>query len=157
MKLLISGCEVLIDDEDYPLLSRYSWYVKKDKYGNNAYVCTAAYVNKKPYKLSMHRLIMGMRQCELDHADRNGLNNQKSNLRYCTSDQNSYSRRKSNKLGFKGVKQYGVNSFHAILHVNKKMLKQGPFRTAEDAARAYDSMAMEHHGSFAVLNFGHRE
>lgn len=150
--LVISNCAVTIDIEDYPLLSRYNWYVKHDKYCS--YVVCDVWLNKKRCKLYMHRLIMGMRKGEYDHINRNALDNRKENLRICTRKQNVANRNVANKFGFRGVTRYkGTRDFIARIVDNGTRVTIGKFKTKEEAARAFDKKAKELHGEFACLNF----
>ena len=76
----------LVDDEDYELVNKYNWY-----FG-------AGYARSME-KILMHRLIMKAKKGQMiDHIDGNGLNNQRSNLRFCTHSQNM-----ANKKGFKNT------------------------------------------------------
>jgi hypothetical protein len=91
-----------------------------------------------------------------DHRDGNGLNNQRENLRPCTESQNSQNRRKSvgKTSKFKGV-AWHIRKLRwiATLAHNGKRHYLGYFKTQQSAARAYDAVAREHFGEFAVLNF----
>ena len=99
---LTQGYVALIDDEDYELVSKYKWHVRvcnTNKYANSN-------VQKKRTTMSMHRLIMGFPVgLQIDHCDHNGLNNQKSNLRVCTKDENNRNRiiGKNKSSKYKGV------------------------------------------------------
>lgn len=55
--------------------------------------------------------------------------------------------------GFKGVRVTKDKKWQAKIQVNKKNIYLGRFRTAEEAARAYDAAARQHFADFAVLNF----
>jgi len=74
--LLSRGHVALVDDADFDWLSRSKWHCSNDGYAVSGVVV-------------MHRLIMdapdGM---EVDHIDRNKLNNRRSNLRVCTHAEN---------------------------------------------------------------------
>lgn len=94
----------------------------------------------------------------VDHIDRNKHNNSVSNLRLCTNSQNQHNTVKwrTNKSGFKGVSKTPWGTFTATIKVKGKTvgLKYlGSFPTAELAAKAYDSMAIQLMGDFARTNF----
>ena len=79
---LTQGYKASVDDADYKKLLRWTWSVCI-----LPYTCYA-YNNKK---VSMHRLLMGMKKgdgLEVDHLDGNGLNNQRKNLEVVTRSEN---------------------------------------------------------------------
>lgn len=140
----------IIDDSDYDLVSKHKWYALFDGY--NWYA--ACKVNKK--QLRLHNFLMNPPPgVFIDHEDRNGLNCQRSNLRICTHKENCKNRKKytSNKSGYKGVcwvpklKKWKGQARNA-----DGVVYLGIFKTAEDAARAYDAFAETHYGQFAVTN-----
>lgn len=58
----------MVDDEDYPVISRHTWH--KEMNGNVWYAWTLIGVNKKA---SMHRLIFGAKLSHvIDHINRDG-------------------------------------------------------------------------------------
>ena len=69
-----TGAIAIVDDEDYPILSRLTWYISDSGYA----------VTDTPVKhLKMHKLIIGPIKSKtvIDHINRNKLDNRKSNLR----------------------------------------------------------------------------
>ena len=91
---------------------------------------------------------------EIDHQDRNRLNDNIKNLREASHAQQNYNKSKAtrNKSGYKGVRK--VNSkWVAYITVNKKQIILGRFDIKENAARAYDKAAREYFGEFAYTNF----
>src|SRR6185503_18274808 len=102
---------------------------------------------------NMPRLIMNCPDdMVIDHINGNRLDNQRSNLRICTQQQNIWNSRKkrgySNK--YKGVTQDKrfPNSFRAI--IQGKYL--GTFKTSEEAKVIYDLKAKELYGEYNNLN-----
>jgi hypothetical protein len=92
----------------------------------------------------------------VDHADRNSLNNQLSNLRLATRSQQGHNQRlrSTNTSGYRGVtwdKQMG--KWQARIMVNGKRIHLGFYADPKEAALAYDAAAKIHYGEFAVLNF----
>lgn len=154
---LTKGMVALVDDEDYELVSQYRWFARQHR---NTYYATRNYRDEHGRKrpVDMHLLLMGRDEAgrEVDHADGNGLNDQRANLRWATpSEQRRNSAmHRDNRTGFKGVsfdKERGM--FVAQLTSNYQKVFHARFRTAEEAARAYDEKAREVFGSFARLNF----
>ena len=92
---------------------------------------------------------------QVDHIDRNKLNNHVSNLRWATIIENS-----GNKLTYKGsVSKYKGVSFHKLskkwqaeLQANGKRKYLGLFKSEKEAALAYNKKAKEIFGDFALLN-----
>ena len=105
----------------------------------------------------MHNIILGNdRSLQADHANHNGLDNRRRNLRQCTSQQNNCNRRLrvNNRSGFKGVSWVkGLQKWAARICKEGQDMWLGVFPTAEEAALVYDSAAIEFFGEFAVLNF----
>lgn len=150
MKLikLTQGKFAMVDDLDYIWLKKIKWHAKKNK--NRFYA-----VNGYP-RIYMHRLILGLSSDDErmpDHKDRNGLNNQRSNLRIATRTQNLQNSGARGASKYKGVSWDGTKKWHkARICVNGKIMNLGNFKNEADAAMAYNKAAKEHHGEFAYLN-----
>jgi hypothetical protein len=147
---LTRGLFAIVDAEDYPRLSRYTWFAEgTDK---NCYA-----VRKENGKsIKMHREIVNApNHLVVDHIDHNGLNNRKENLRVCTFAENCRNLRSSRKKTskFKGVHWHkGQNKWVAQISCNNKKHHLGYFTEELAAARAYDRTAVKLHKEFASLN-----
>lgn len=141
------GKVAIIDDEDYEKLIAYNWICNKQNY-----------VRETKTNFLIHRMILNLpkNNLQVDHIDRNPLNNQKSNLRICNPQNN-----KRNQTKYKGEfsSQYkGVSwkeqckSWVAHITTNKTEYI-GMFNNEVDAAHAYDKQAIELFGDFKCLNF----
>lgn len=147
---LSNGGFALVDNEDFEELSKYTWLSycgyayrpKSKKYGNEKNV-------------SMHVHILGkVDGMEIDHINGNKLDNRKENLRHATRSQNQANKTKykNNKSGYKGVR-FAKGGWIAQITKDRKTTHIGFYKTAEEAAKAYDEKAKEIHRGFALLNF----
>lgn len=154
---LTQGKFAVVDDEDYESLSRFKWYAWRDPTSGIFYALRNI---QKPNGVRsserMHRRIAGNpAKKEIDHRDRNGLNNQKSNLRKCDDSQNAANRRleKRNTSGFKGAYWHKViKKWQSAIKVKGKIIHLGYFDTRKQAAQAYDAAAELAFGEFALTN-----
>lgn len=145
----------LVDDQDFNWLNEFNWYAHKGKSPGLWYVSRG--VNKpKRTTISMHRLILDVPQgVDIDHIDRNGLNNQRNNLRVATKIQNAGNQRKivGASSRYKGVTWHKRdNRWQAQLQTKKRMLFLGTFTIEQEAALAYDEAAMKYFGAYAYTN-----
>jgi hypothetical protein len=143
---ITQGYTAVVDDEDYDMLIQSKWqYASGYAKRSNAYGIRY-----------MHRLLMDCpKDKQVDHINGDGLDNRKKNLRICSAEQNqkhmpAYLGR--NKTGFKGVSQVGKR-YNAHIRINGKHKYLGTYSTKEEAARAYDAVAIEAFGEFAWPNF----
>lgn len=154
------GKIALIDDADAELVLQHRWWLRPQRRNTDTdYFYAFTQVRRR--HLFMHRLIMGEPPSGLviDHANRNGLDNRRSNLRFCTHAQNMTNRRghPSARSGFRGVEwktdHTRGKAFRGYIRSNGKMLRGPYFADPVEAARDHDRLALLHHGEFAVLNF----
>ncbi len=155
---LTKGKVALVDDEDYPELSKWSWFANPGKNDNFYAARRMSLGNSKSKIVLMHRVILNITdtKTKVDHEDHNGLNNQRYNIRPCTTSQNNMNtvaQKKSTSkfLGVSWAKE--KNKWLACIGVNHKTVYLGRYFNEEDAAKAYDEAAKKHFGKFANLNF----
>ena len=93
---------------------------------------------------------------EVDHRNRDKSDNRASNLVWATRSENCHNRTKWAGCSSKFVGVFWNaqrNKWQASIKVNGKSKHLGLFLVEEEAARAYDSSALEQYGDRARLNF----
>jgi hypothetical protein len=151
---LTKGKIAIVDTADYDWLSSFTWSTSQKASG--VYACR--HVKRK--NIYMHRVITNAPAGKVvDHIDRNGLNNRRSNLRICSAADNSRnSRGKSGTSRYKGVFWNKKNKKWLVaIKYNRKFRHIGYFENETDAAKAYDKAARKLFGEFAYLNFPEEE
>ena len=154
---LTQGYVALVDDEDFERVNQFKWYAYvKHLYRKSGSVYAQRRVQKSTQQ--MHRFIIGVTdsKVKVDHEDRNGLNNQRFNLRAPTDGQNGHNSKvyETNKSGFKGVSWHKLHKkWQARISVNDRGIHLGLFTDPLEAACAYDMAAVKYFGEFAHCNF----
>lgn len=163
---LVNGGFTRISRSDVDVVARHKWRALRI-YGH-IYACTTI----AGVRVYLHRLLCGeyraMKREEqaavanhvtpVDHADRDGLNNTRANLRRCDNrqnQQNGIGRPFARTSRFKGVafcQDRKTCPWRATITLNGKQVHGGYFSREEEAARRYDSMAREYFGEFARVN-----
>ena len=138
----------IVDEQDFSVLAKHSWYRQSDGYAQ------AAINGKNRY---MHRMILCAKSGEeVDHINGNKLDNRRANIRLCNRRQNQINIGliSTNKSGFKGVSWIKRRAkWSANISLNNHSVTLGYFDDAVLAAHAYDKAARENFGQFAYLNF----
>ena len=159
--ILTNGASVLVDDEDYPWLARYSWYEI------NGYAYRWCRIGPcKGHEVAMHREIaQADPRLSVHHRDENRLNNQRANLTCVTvrdhsrehleaitrASRNQLPRR--NRSGFKGVSwSPQLAKWQVALCVNGRNLYFGYWDDPEEAALIYDAAVLHYKGGEGYLN-----
>ena len=128
---------------------------------NKGYVRRSIYVDGVVKSQFMHRLIYEKihgeipEGYELDHINRNTLDNRRCNLRLATCSQNHMNTVKHRKSSskYKGVcwcKK--LQKWGAYISINKKKQFLGYFEKEEDAARRYNTASRKYYKRFKQLN-----
>lgn len=130
----------LVDEEDFALLTGL---VKKWRFNGN-YV-----VGGWPI-LSMHRVVMGAKKGQqVDHINRNKLDNRRENLRFCTVAQNQMNSRPRRDVP-KGVQwREDRKAWIVRIGLNYKNHWVGYFKNLNEAKDAYKQAVIKYHGEFA--------
>ena len=152
---LPSGHVTLVDDRDWALVEPYHWRVDVNNQDPRLIHVAAAVKNPVAYgytHVRMHRLIVGAAVGVLvDHANGDGLDNRRENLRLHTNAQSRIG--SANTSGYKGVswhKNRGLWQARASVGgINRHL---GLFADPWEAAQAYNAAALATWGEFAFLN-----
>jgi hypothetical protein len=149
---LTQGKVALVDDEDFERVNRFKWCALKHR--------ARWYAGRRDGNRTalMHRVIFGSLEThqQVDHINGDGLDNQRSNLRVCTSAQNRANSvmYRTNKSGYRGVSRHPSGlGWRACIKCNNKTRNLGRFEIPEQAAKRYDEEARRCFGEFARLNF----
>ena len=150
-----AGRVALVEDGDYDFVMQYRWYLREtQRPGRRPWGPYAATSIGREKTVFMHCLIMGAKG--IDHANGNGLDNRRSNLRPATNGQNMRNRRPNinHSSQYKGV-QWAPNcgKWRANIKVDGASYTLGFFADEREAAEAYDAAARAAFGEFARPNF----
>jgi hypothetical protein len=156
---LSRGYVATVDDADFERLSEWNWFADVRPHTVYAYRNKRVdeQINGKKGKIYLHRQVLDLigDRAQVDHINRNGLDNRQCNLRVCSGSQNQGNKRQSTgRSSHKGVGWHKAKKrWRAYLTVNRKHIHLGLFPTEAEAARAYDRAALGRWGEFALLNF----
>jgi hypothetical protein len=141
----------IVDAEDHRWLSLFRWKA----YSNGTCWYAKAYIPSRVKEVPMHKVVMWASDDQLlDHKNNNGLDNRKSNLRFCTASQNMMNRPGHGKTSrYKGVSWDKVaQKWKANICREGRSVHIGHFEDEDEAALAYNAAAIGTHGEFAWLN-----
>lgn len=153
---LSRGLFALVDRADVPLVAGHRWRAFRRKKGGEAfYAMCDVKVGGRTKNILMHRLLLNVHgsNLEVDHADRDGLNNTRANIRVCTKSQNNANRVFPNPTGYRGVWRTAWGTFRAGIGHDGCNISLGTFPSSLQAAVAYDDAARRLFREFAILNF----
>lgn len=135
------GDFALIDSEDWDKIKDYYWSLK------HGYFCN------KQLNTGLHRFLMSPNKDEeVDHINRNKIDNRKSNLRIVSRSQNckNRSRQHDNKSGYTVVCfDDTTNKWRARITVDNKVIYLGYYKKLEDAVKIRREAEIKYFGEFA--------
>lgn len=148
---LTQGKFAIVDASDYERLAEHKWCLSSCK--------GRQYAHRSDHGklIKMHHEIIDVPagMC-CDHINHNELDNRRCNLRVCTPAQNAQNRLPRNDCTsrYKGVCWDKVKRrWVAQICYQNHMIHIGYYDYEEDAAIAYDDMAIKLFGEFACLNY----
>jgi hypothetical protein len=146
---LSRGLFSLIDAEDALEIGQHTWFAHKHHTGTFYGVRNTK--TSPRITVNMHRFLCPTQDdLQVDHKNRNPLDNRKSNLRPATNAQNQWNKivHKTNSCGLKGV-YFSEGRWIAQITFNRKHMKIGRFGSAQQAHEAYKQASARLYGEFA--------
>ena len=157
-RIWLKGKYAVVSNCDYAFASQWKWQALRRR--------TITHVTRRQWKngvaktVYLHQLIaerMGLtiRKKAIDHADRNGLNNQRLNLRVATKSQNGMNRgpQSNSRSRIKGVSwDKSRGKWRASIKVLGRQKLLGRFTNKTIATKAYNKAAKKYFGKFAYQN-----
>jgi len=144
---LTQGYDAIVDDDAPAIVFRYSWSADVKQY---SHVYARARIN---YRLVyLHNLILGMppKGLEVDHINRDTLDNRSENLRFVTSSQSKLNQgvRSDSTTGVRGVSWHAQDKMYRVQITYKyRKVYDKLFHTLEEAttaaAEAYTALRRE--------------
>jgi hypothetical protein len=132
--------DVIVDDEDFERVNNYTWNISDE------YARRTIWHGKRSTSIKLHQFIIGKapQGLEIDHENKNKLDNRKCNLRVVTKNKNQQNRKKSKNCSSKYIgvcfdkneKLWSAN----ITDNNSKRIWLGRFDSEVEAAKAYDAV-----------------
>lgn len=128
----------LVDNQDFDYLNHWKWCL-----GSGGYAIRTEYNPKRT--IYMHRILFTVQtlfgdKLDIDHINRNKLDNRRSNLRLATRSQNQFNRSatKRSSTGIKGVFWYKrKKKWISQIRINRVLKHLGYFDNIKDAELAY--------------------
>ncbi len=153
---LTQGKIALVGDRDYARVAKHKWYALRDKNGRRYARSNVPLPQSGGQRnIKMHRLILDLLeqpQVEVDHRNRDGLDNRRCNLRRANRKDNMGNRQRNcnNTSGVKGVTWHKAGgAWCAKIGRAGKRIHLGLFSTKQKAAAAYRHAAEQWFGEFA--------
>ena len=130
-----TNLKIKIDKEDIDKVKQYRWCARYDKTIDGYYI-EAWERGKNRKRLKLHRFLTDCpKTMQVDHINRNTLDNRKENLRICTQAENAQNKSmyKNNKLGEKYIYLNKDGKYIIQKRVNGKIKIIGRLKNLKDA------------------------
>ncbi len=171
VKLKNADQHVIISDDAYEFIANNDYY-KAIEFLENLRLHSSGYVffqrnypmkdgSYKNVTIYLHKLI-AEKYVEKPPADKrlfvrikngNPLDCRVKNLEWTTMSELRRNQKKhNNKTGYRGVVQVSKNTYRAVLYTDKERYDLGLFKSAEEAAQAYNEKSKELFGKTKSLN-----
>lgn len=135
---LTQGKFALVDAADFQELSKHKWCAENHKH--TLYAARNISTSKGRRILRMHVAILGKRPgMEIDHINRNGLDNRRANLRFVTRQENcrNLTKRKNCSSEYIGVSFFGrTKKWRSQICLDGKRIHLGYFDKETEALDA---------------------
>ena len=163
--VLTRGQVALVDDDDFDYLSQWKWNAHRRDDRCTYYAVRSSYEGVGRKTVRMHNVVFQRHNAtqyeELDHIDRNGLNNMKSNLRACTRSENLFNRRNFGVLP-KGIRLQKstytdkdnrtriYTKYQARININGKSIFLGNYSNLDEAINVYTEASKKYYPNYAM-------
>ena len=140
-----NGVSVKVDDWWFPFLSMFTWNVSLRKHATYARI-SGPRMNGPQTLIRMHRVITSCPTgLYVDHINHDTLDNQESNLRICTKQENCRNRKNSAGVTF------NQGRWVAWIKTEGRQKVLGRFLSREEAIKARRIAETETYGAFAPV------
>ena len=146
------GTKFIFDICDANVVNRQGWHLSR-----RGYVAGKEKRRERP----LHKMLLQVDSgFDIDHINRDKLDNRRSNLRVCSHHSNclNQSKRSTNTSGYMGVSfSKNMKKFESYIHHNGVKKSLGFFTSPEEAAICRDVAAKRIFGKYCYLNFPDKE
>jgi len=132
---------ILLDDADFEWAVQYTWH-KNEGYASR----TSSRADGRK-NIRLHREMLDVPSgCEVDHINRNRLDNRRKNLRIVGQTIQRLNSLCKAQSGFKGVRRQSRQRWSATISVSNLNIGLGSFSNPKEAYKAYCQASRKFHG-----------
>lgn len=157
---LTQGYVAMVDDEDFERVAKHMWHANARPRADGSML---VYAQRNVPRAAggrttqqLHKFLIDTKcGMQIDHVNRDPLDNRRKNLRVCKPSDNQHNQRpqRGRSSPYKGVYwSKESRKWRAVITLDGKQKLLGSFTLEIDAARAYDSAALRFYGEFARIN-----